>query len=157
MAHPQDPGQSTEPMPPSAERRSTQPLPAETLRSRSGPEAPDRRLWLVAGGLALILAFVAGYLVGRGAGGEPVTGPAKEQANGQGPIKKQVCVQAVRANQKAVAIQERAVASLGALVKATAEGDDSLMAALNAELEGLSDRFERVRKRANRLSERCGA
>jgi hypothetical protein len=144
-------------MQPSGERRSTQPLPAETLRSRSAPEAPDRRLWLVAGGLALILAFVAGYLVGRGAGGEPVTGPAKEQANGQGPIKKRVCVQAVRANQKAVAIQERAVASLGALVKATAEGDDSLMAALNAKLEGLSDRFERVRKRANRLSERCGA
>jgi hypothetical protein len=144
-------------MPPPGERRSTQPLPAETLRSRTAPEARDRRLWLVAGGLALILAFVAGYLVGRGANEEPVTGTAKEQANGQGQIKKQVCVQAVRANQKAVAIQERAVASFGALVKATAEGDDSLMAALNAELEGLSERFERVRKRANRLSERCGA
>jgi hypothetical protein len=144
-------------MPPSGERRSTQPLPAEPLRSRTAPEARDRRLWLVAGGLALILAFVAGYLVGRGANEEPMTGPAKEQVNGQGPIKKQVCVQAVRANQKAVAIQERAVASFGALVKATAEGDDSLMAALNAELEGLSERFERVRKRANRLSERCGA
>jgi hypothetical protein len=157
MGHPEDPGQPTEPMPPSGERRSTQPLPAETPRSRTAPEAGDRRLWLVAGGLALILAFVAGYLVGRGAGEEPVTGPAKEQANGQGPIKKQVCVQAVRANQKAVAIQERAVASLGALVKATAEGDDSLMAALNAELEGLSERFDRVSTRANRLSERCGA
>jgi hypothetical protein len=111
----------------------------------------------VAGGLALILAFVAGYLVGRGAGEETVTGPAKEQANSQGPIKRQICVRAVRANEKAVAIQERAVASLGALVRATAEGDGSLMAALNAELEGLSERFDNVRKRANRLSERCGA
>jgi hypothetical protein len=49
------------------------------------------------------------------------------------------------------------VASLGALVNATAQGDDSLIVALNAELEGLSERFDRVSRRANRLSERCGA
>lgn len=102
----------------------------------------------------MILAFVAGFLVGRGQGEEPAP---NKQATEQGPVRKQACLQAVKANQKAVAIQERAVASFGALVQATAQGDDSLMAALNTELEGLSERFEKVEKRADRLSERCGA
>jgi hypothetical protein len=162
MGRPEDLGQSTEPMPPSG-GRSTEPLPEES-RSTSGlpaghrpaPDARDRRLWLIAGVLALILAFGAGFLVGRGQG-EPGQAPGQKQADGQGPIKKQVCAKAVRAAQKAVAIQERAVASLGALVRATAEGDDSLMVALNSELQRLSERFEKVDKRAKGLAERCGA
>jgi hypothetical protein len=107
--------------------------------------------------LALILAFGAGFLVGRGQREEPGPAPGQKQADGQGPIKRQVCAKAVRAAQKTVAIQERAVASLGALVRATAEGDDSLMVALNAELQRLSERFEKVKKRAEGLAERCGA
>jgi hypothetical protein len=164
MGRPEDPGHSTEPMPPTGGRRSTEPLTASESRStvglpaghRPAPDARDRRLWLIAGVLALILAFGAGFLVGRGQGEEPGETPGQKQADGQGPIKKQVCAKAVKAGQKTVTIQERAVASLGALVRATAEGDDSLMVALNAELQRLSGRFEKVNERAEGLAERCG-
>jgi hypothetical protein len=50
-----------------------------------------------------------------------------------------------------------AVATLGALVKATADGEGEVVAALNEELETLSTRTEKARGRADRLAERCGA
>jgi hypothetical protein len=106
-------------------------------------------LWLVAGGLALVLAFVAGFLVGKGQGEAP--------AEPQGPTDSNVCVKAIKANQRAVALQDRAVATLGALVKATGDGDDAAVAALNEELQTLSTRTEKARGRADRLAERCGA
>lgn len=144
-------------MPPAAPREPTQPLPQPgARRARPAPEG-DRRLWIVAGILALVLAFVAGYLVGRG-GAEPA--PA-EQANavedGATTVRKRACVKAVAAGRRAQKVQARALANRAALAEATARGDEEVIARLNAELSTLGDRFEKVEARFEKLAERCGA
>jgi hypothetical protein len=144
----------TEPMP--APRDPTEPLPEPRPRTRTRPPTPDgdRRLWIVAGVLALILAFVAGYLVGRG-GGQPAQAPVAGTTDAEtGPVKRRACLKAVRTARRAQAVQSRALANRAALVQA--RGDEELVARLNAELETLGQRFDRIEARFERLAERCG-
>jgi hypothetical protein len=149
------PRSSTEPLPETA-RGSTQPLPV-----RGSPEG-DRRLWFVAAVLALVLAFVAGYLVGRGgsegretkAAGQETTESEKDQAGGG---RRKACAKAVTVAQKALALQGRALANRAALAEATAAGDEELAALLNAELQTIGEDFDRVEARLDKLTARCGA
>ena len=145
----------TEPMP---ARDPTEPLPQPRPRSRTRPPSADgdRRLWIVAGILALILAFAAGYLVGRG-GEQPAQAPVAGSADGEtGSVKRRACLKVGRAARRAQAVQAEALANRAALAEATARGDEEGVARLNAELRSLGERFEKIEARFERLAERCG-
>jgi hypothetical protein len=145
-----------------AERREpTEPIPAGERRGSTEPLGPapgpdhtrQRRLWLVAGVLALILVFFVGFLVGR----EQGSGSAKQQARDVEPVKgpRVACARALDLADRANRLLQRTVANRGALARATVSGDTDTAAQLQAEFESVSRQYERAEARLERLTERC--
>jgi hypothetical protein len=143
------------------DRSGTQPLPTgtsstEPLAAGGGPTERDRRLWLVAGILALVLVFFVGFLVGRAQAPDPGGGGTQQRQSDGGRITdRQACGRAVKLLEKAVALNLRALANRAALAEATAEGDTEVIAGLQEEIRLISRRFERTEKRAERFADRC--
>jgi hypothetical protein len=143
------------------ERSGTQPLSTggsstEPLAAGGGPTDRDRRLWLVAAILALVLVFFVGFLVGRAQAPDPDEGKTQQAGPDGGRITdRQACGKAVDLLEKAVALNLRALANRAALAEATAEGDTEVVAGLQEEIRLISQRFERTEDRAKRFADRC--
>jgi hypothetical protein len=145
-----------------AERREpTEPIPAGERRGSTEPlepapgadEARQRRLWLIAGILALILLFFVGFLVGR----EQGSGSGERRAQDVEPLRgpRLACARALDLADRTNRLLQRAVANRGALGRATVRGDTDTAAQLQAEFESVSTQYDRVEARLERLTERC--
>ena len=126
----------------------------EPLAAGGAPTGTDRRLWVIAGVLGLVLLFFIGFLVGRGLGSDEGTG-VKSSATPVKITSRQACGVALTLAEKALALQQRALANRAAAAQATADGDAELIGRLNAELEGLSQRLDKVERRLERTADRC--
>jgi hypothetical protein len=144
-----------------AERREpTEPIPAGERRGSTEPlepapgadDARQRRLWLIAGILALILLFFVGFLVGR----EQGPGSAERAQDVEPPRGPRLaCGRALDLADRTNRLLQRAVANRGALGRATVRGDTDTAAQLQAEFESVSMQYDRVEARLERLTERC--
>jgi hypothetical protein len=145
MSVPRDPG--TEPLPASTPE-STEPMAAGR---RPGPPDRQRQLWLVAGVLALVLAFFVGFLVGREQAPEPAQREGPEAVTGR----RAACGRALNLADRGLRVLQRALANRVALAQATARGDADLSARFQEELELLSNRFDRIEPRLEKATGRC--
>lgn len=145
MSVPRDPG--TEPLP------ARTPESTEPLAAGHRPRPPDRQrqLWLVAGVLALALAFFAGFLVGREQAPEPPQRAGPEAVAGR----RAACGRALNLADRGLRVLQRALANRVALSQATARGDTDLIARFQQELELLSGRFDKIEPQLEKSTERC--
>jgi hypothetical protein len=145
MTVPRDPG--TEPLP------ATKPESTEPISAGHRPGLPDRQrqLWLVAGVLALVLAFFVGFLVGR----EQAPAPEQQQAVDMVTGRRVACARALNLADRGLRVLQRALANRVALAQATARGDTDLIGRFQEELDLLSTRFDKVEPRLERATERC--
>jgi hypothetical protein len=139
----------TEPIPAGERRGSTEPL-----ESAPGPDdARQRRLWLIAGILALVLMFFVGFLVGREQGSAPAGPQTQDLERLRGP--RLACARALRVADRANRLLQRAVANRGAFTQATVGGDEETVSQLQKEFESVSNQYDRVEARLERLTDRC--
>jgi hypothetical protein len=126
-------------------REPTEPLPASSRPALRRPPSPTR--WLLIGLLVLAAAFVVGFVVGRAGGG--ATSP-EGQKQGQG-----ACRRSANLATTLVDLHRQALANRMQFAEAVAREDRDRMDDLDADLETLSSRGERIQERADRVLDRC--
>ena len=149
MSGPGDSRHPTEPLPaPRSRSGSTEPLPSGG-RPPSG--ARDRRLWIVAGILALVLAGFVGFLIGRGQAPGPKANRGPEPVGGP----RRACAAALELADRGIAVQQRALANRAALAEAVAVGDTDLIARLDEEFDLVSRRLDKIEAHMRKFAKRC--